>query len=147
MCEEGRGEGGGFPRACASPPFQTERGLWSSPKGEQMSAQIMSLTLFVSPPSSCLCDFLRPSFLPPLCSSPFCSFSLSWSLCLPSFPSILCPRVLEAAGRTVLDLATGGSDKHLRARPCPCVCPLGDRRGFIVSIAARVRRSSGRPLV
>lgn len=128
----------------ARPRHFRHSGLSRSPKGEQMSAQIMSPALFVSPPSSCLCDFLRASFLPPPL---FFSFLLSSSLVSLSslLPSILCPRVIEAAGRTVL--ATGGADRHLRACVHVHVRTLGDRRGFIVSVAARVRWSAGRPPV
>lgn len=56
----------GVPRT--HPRHFRQSGLSSSPKGEQMSGQITSFTLFVSPPSlcSCLCgfaDFLRAFFL------------------------------------------------------------------------------------
>lgn len=73
-------------------------------------------------------------FLPLFPSSLFFSFPLL--LCLPLHPSILCPRHYRGSWLNCLEHGN-------RQLGSAAVCAAGRRR-FIVSIAARVHRSSGR---
>lgn len=100
---------GGFFMLLPFPTHSEGAAYDARPRGHKCRPKSCRFTLFVSPPSLYPFDFLQALFLPS-----FLPFILSTSpLCLLSLPPSC---VFTAAGRIILDVATGGSDRHPRAR-------------------------------